>query len=69
MVKYVSTYKGYNLIKISKGFTDVYAILSEFIYKSTSCWYSFDMPRQIETIQISTSNICFYKEVDTWPII
>ena len=41
-------------------FNDTYAILfSDFLYKSICCGYSFELPRQVEAIQI-----CFYKVVD-----
>ena len=33
------------------------------ISKSICCLYSFELPRQVEAIQMSTSNICFKKEV------
>ena len=44
---------------------DAYAIFSDFLYKSICCGYSFELPRQVEAIQTSTYNICYYKEVDT----
>ena len=44
---------------------NVYAILfSDFLYKSICCGYSFELPRLVEAIQMSTHNICFYKEED-----
>ena len=36
---------------------------SDFLYKSICCWYSFELPRLVEAIQMSTNNM-FYKEVD-----
>ena len=30
----------------------------------TYCGYSFELPRLVEAIQMSTHNVCFYKEVD-----
>ena len=27
-------------------------------------WYSFELHRQVDAIQMSTHNICLYKEVD-----
>ena len=33
---------------------------SDFLYKNMYCWYSFEL----EVIQMSTNNICFYKEAD-----
>ena len=45
-------------------FNDAYAILfSVFLYRSIICGYSFELPL-VEAIQMSTHNICFYKEVD-----
>ena len=35
-------------------------LFSDFLYKSICCGYSFE----VEAIQMSTHNICFYKEVD-----
>ena len=32
------------------------------LYKNICCWYSFELPRQVEAIQMSTNNIRFYKE-------
>ena len=44
---------------------DAYAILfSDFLYKSICCWYSAELPRLAEAIQMSTNNLCFYKEGD-----
>ena len=47
-------------------FNDAYAMLfSDFLYKSISCGYSFELPRLVEAVQmLSSHNICFYKEVD-----
>ena len=43
-----------------------YAILvSDCLYKSICCWYSFELPRLVEAIQMSTHNICLYKTIDT----
>ena len=40
-------------------FNDAYAILfSVFLHKSVCCGYSF------EATEISTQNMCFYKEAD-----
>ena len=36
---------------------------SNFIYKGICCGYSFELHRQVDAIQMSTHNICFYKEV------
>ena len=32
------------------------------LYKNICCWYLFKLPRQVEAIQMSTNNKCFYKE-------
>ena len=37
---------------------------SDFLYKGICCGYSFELHRQVDAIQISTYNICLYKEVD-----
>ena len=43
---------------------DAFAILfSDFFYKNICCGDSFELPR-LEAIQMSSHNICFYKEVD-----
>ena len=42
---------------------------SDFLYKSIFCRCSFELHRLVEAIQMRTNNICFYKEVDTWPVI
>ena len=36
---------------------------SDFLYKSICCGYSFELHRQVDAIQMSTDNICLYKEV------
>ena len=36
---------------------------SNFIYKGICCGYSFKLYRQVDAIQMSTHNICLYKEV------
>ena len=47
MVKYVSTYE-----KSVKGlFDDV----SDFLYKSVCCGYSFELHRQVDAIQMGTT--------------
>ena len=46
-------------------FNDAYAILfSVFFYRSICYGYSFELPQLVKAIQMSTHNICFYKEVD-----
>ena len=37
---------------------------SDFLYKGICCGYSFELHRQVNAIQMSTHNICLYKEVD-----
>ena len=37
---------------------------SDFLYKGICCGYSFELHRQVDAIQISTYNICLYKEID-----
>ena len=37
---------------------------SDFLYKGICCGYSFELHRQVDAIQISTYNICLYKEVN-----
>ena len=37
--------------------------VSNFIYKGICCGYSFELHRQFDAIQMSTHNICLYKEV------
>ena len=47
------------------AYNDTYAILfSDFLYKNICCGYSFELPQLVEAIQMSTHNICFYKEAD-----
>ena len=43
--------------------------LNKFI--KTCCGYSFELPRLVEAIQMSTHSICYFKEVDniTWTAI
>ena len=38
--------------------------LSDFLYKSICCGYSFELHQQVDAIQMGTHNICLYKEVD-----
>ena len=74
MVKYVSTYPKGTLKKkkkISKGHAYVaflfffsFPLFFFFFYKSICCWYSFELPQLVKAVQMSTDNICFYKEGD-----
>ena len=45
-------------------FDDYYAIFSDFLYKGICCGCSFELHRLVDAIQMSTHNICLYKEVD-----
>ena len=36
---------------------------SDFLYKGICCEYLFELHRQVDAIQMSTHNICLYKEV------
>ena len=36
---------------------------SDFLYKGICCGYSFKLHRQVDAIQMSTHNICLYKDV------
>ena len=36
---------------------------SDFLYKGICCEYSFELHRQVDAIQMSTHNICLFKEV------
>ena len=44
----------------------IMSFFSDFLYKGIFCGYSFELHRQVDAIQVSTHNICFYtsKEVD-----
>ena len=44
-------------------FDDDYAIFSDFLYKGICCGYSFELHRQVDAIQMTTHNICLYKDV------
>ena len=39
-------------------------VFSEFLFKSKYCGFSFELHQQVNAIQKSTHNICFYEEVD-----
>ena len=38
--------------------------LWDFLYKGICCEYPFELHRLVDAIQMSTHNICLYKEVD-----
>ena len=73
MLKYASTYLRYIKNKHQKK-TSLMMILrflirfffSDFFFshKGICCGYSFELHRQVDAIQMSTRNICLYKEVD-----
>ena len=65
MVNYVSTYLG---CTIKKNQNRTYLMImrfffSDFLYKGICCEYSSELHRQVDAIQMSTHNICLYKEV------
>ena len=37
--------------------------LTDFLYKSISCGYLFELHRLVDAIQIGTHNICLYKSI------
>ena len=43
--------------------TIIMRFFSYFIYKGICCGYSFELHRLVDAIQMSTHNICLYKEV------
>ena len=50
---------------MSSVLKNAFAILfSDFLYKNIYCGHSFELPRLVEAIQMSSHNICFYEEVD-----
>ena len=64
LVKYVSIYtKGTLKQDQRKTCLMILMQFSDFLYKSICCGYSFELHRQVDAIQISTHNICLYKEV------
>ena len=40
-----------------------YAVFSDFLYRGICCGCSFELHLQVDAIQMSTNNICLYKEV------
>ena len=61
VVKYVSTYYGHTFKKDQQR---TYLVISDILYKSIRCGYSFKIHQQVDAIQMVTHNICLYKEVD-----
>ena len=50
---------------MSSVLNDAFATLfSDFLYKNICCGYSFELPRLVEAIQLSSHNIGFNKELD-----
>ena len=41
----------------------IMGFFSDFLYKGICCGYSFELHRQVDAVQMSTQNICHYKEV------
>ena len=35
-----------------------------FPFKNIRCWYSFELHRQVDAIQMGTHNTCLRKEID-----
>ena len=73
MVKYLPTYTKGTLKKKIRTSNDAYVMLlsaflggGDFLYKSICYGYLFELHwlHLVEAIQMSTHNICFYKEVD-----
>ena len=73
VVKYVPTYtKGIKKKKDQRRTSnDAYVMFfcvcffsSDFLYKSICFWYSFELHRQVDAIQMCTQNIFLYKQVD-----
>ena len=71
MVKYVSTYtKGTLKQRSAKDLSNDACVMffffffPNFLYKSICCWYSFELHRQVDAIQMGTHNIRLYKEVN-----
>ena len=65
MVKYVSAYQVYTSKKDQQRtyLLMFMRFLSDFLYKSICCKYSFELHQQVDTILMGTHNICLNKEV------
>ena len=63
MVKYRirPNYRTYPYKRTVKQYYSKY-IFSLLLYKGICCWYSFELHRLVNAIQMSTNNICFYKD-------
>ena len=73
VVKYVPTYTKVTLKKkrsAKDSSNDAYAMFLSFfcfllfLYENVCCWYSFELHRSVDAIQMGNHNICLYKEVD-----
>ena len=55
---------------MSSVLNDAFAILfSDFLYKNIYCGYSFELPRLVEAIQMSSLNRRFYNGRDKSTLI
>ena len=64
MVKYESTYYGYTIKNQNRIYLMIImGFFSDFLYKGICCEYLFELHQQVDAIQMSTHNICLYKEV------
>ena len=73
VVKYVPTYTKGTLKKkrsAKDSSNNAYAMFLSFfcfllfLYENVCCWYSFELHRSVDAIQMGNHNICLYKEVD-----
>ena len=55
---------GYTIKDQKKTYLMIMQFFSDFLYEGICCGYSFELHRQVDAIQMSTHNICLYKEVD-----
>ena len=56
------TYHYKRTVKQFSSFQITDSVLFYLLYKGMSCGYSFELHRLVDTNQMSTTNICFYKE-------
>ena len=65
MIKYVPILLRIQYKKIRTGLIWWWLcdFFSDFLFKSICCGYSFKLHRQVDAIQMSTHNLCLYKEV------
>ena len=57
-VPYKRTVKQFRSLQVT---ADVFVYL--LLYKSICCGYSFELPQQVEAIQMHTYSKCFYKDI------